>query len=87
VLGLTQFRLGITIVRDRLRALRPHAEREPFLTLDFPVAAAAQVDWADFGFALLGCSRRVSAFVMVLYYSRHLRKENAPPTIPLCAQK
>jgi transposase len=69
------YRGGITIVRDRLRALRPHAEREPFLTLDFPVGAAAQVDWADFGFALPGCPRRVSAFVMVLCYSRYLYLE------------
>jgi transposase len=69
------YRGGITILRDRLRGLRPHAEREPFLTLDFPVGAAAQVDWADFGFALPGCPRRVSAFVMVLCYSRYLYLE------------
>jgi transposase len=69
------YRGGITILRDRLRALRPRAEREPFLTLDFPVGSAAQVDWADFGFALPGCPRRVSAFVMVLCYSRYLYLE------------
>jgi transposase len=69
------YRGGITIVRDRLRGLRPHVEREPFLTLDFPVGEAAQVDWADFGFALPGCPRRVSAFVMVLCYSRYLYLE------------
>jgi transposase len=62
-------------VRDRLRALRPHAEREAFLTLDFPVGAAARVDWADFRFALPGCPCRVSAFVMVLCYSRCLYLE------------
>ena len=48
------YRGGITIVRERLRQLRPHAEKEPFLTLDFKPGAAAQVDWADFGFALPG---------------------------------
>jgi transposase len=69
------YRGGITILRDRLRALRPRAEREAFLTLDFPVGAAVQVDWADFGFALPGCPRRVSAFVMVLCYSRYLYLE------------
>jgi transposase len=69
------YRGGITILRDRLRALRPRAEREAFLTLDFPPGAAAQVDWADFGFALPGCPRRVSAFVMVLCYSRYLYLE------------
>ncbi len=31
-----------------------------------------QVDWADFGFAIPGCPRRVSAFVMALCYSRRL---------------
>jgi len=63
---------GVSILRDRLRQLRPHAEREPFLTLDFAPGAAVQVDWADFGFALPGCPRRVSAFVMALCYSRML---------------
>jgi len=66
---------GITIVRNRLRQLRPHAEKEAFLTLDFKAGAAAQVDWADFGFALPGCTRRVSAFVMVMCYSRMLYLE------------
>ncbi len=69
------YRGGVTIVRDRLRELRPHAEREPFLTLDFAPGAAVQVDWADFGFALPGCPRRVSAFVMALCYSRMLYVE------------
>ncbi len=69
------YRGGVTIVRDRLRRLRPHAEREPFLTLDFAPGAAAQVDWADFGFALPGCPRRVSAFVMALCHSRMLYLE------------
>lgn len=66
---------GITIVRNRLRQLRPHVEKEAFLTLDFKAGAAAQVDWADFGFALPGCTRRVSAFVMVMCYSRLLYLE------------
>jgi transposase len=66
---------GITVVRNRLRELRPHAEKEAFLTLDFKAGAAAQVDWADFGFALPGCTRRVSAFVMVMCYSRMIYLE------------
>jgi transposase len=65
----------LTIVRDHLRSLRPRVNREPFLTLEFPVGQAVQVDWADFGFALPGCPRRVSAFVMVLCYSRYLYLE------------
>jgi transposase len=69
------YRGGISIVRERLRQLRPHAEKEPFVTLEFKAGAAAQVDWADFGFALPGCTRRVSAFVMVMCYSRLLYLE------------
>jgi transposase len=69
------YRGGVSILRDRLRQLRPHAEREAFLTLDFAPGAAMQVDWADFGFALPGCPRRVSAFVMVLCHSRMLYLE------------
>jgi transposase len=63
---------GVTILRDRLRRLRPHGHREAFLTLDFAPGEAMQVDWADFGFALPGVPRRVSAFVAVLCHSRHL---------------
>lgn len=66
---------GITILRDRLRQLRPTTHREAFLTLDFAPGAAMQVDWADFGFALPGVARRVSAFVAVLPYSRMLYLE------------
>jgi transposase len=63
---------GITILRYRLRRLRPRAAKEAFLTLDFKPGSAFQVDWADFGFALPGCPRRVSAFVMAACYSRYL---------------
>jgi transposase len=63
---------GVTILRDRLRRLRPRGQRAAFLTLDFLPGEAMQVDWADFGFALPGVPRRVSAFVAVLCYSRRL---------------
>lgn len=66
---------GITILRERVRLLRPRPKREAFLTLDFAPGAAFQVDWADFGFALPGCPRRVSAFVMAACYSRQLYLE------------
>ena len=46
------YRGGVTILRDRLRQLRPHAEREPFLTLDFAPGAA---------FFCLGCEDRSGA--------------------------
>lgn len=66
---------GLTIVRDKLRRMRPRRHQEPFLTLDFHPGAAMQVDWADFGFAIPGCARRVSALVMTLCYSRYLYLE------------
>ena len=65
---------GITIVRDEVRKVRPR-EAKAFLTLDFAPGSMMQVDWADFGYALPGCPRRVSAFVAVLAYSRHLYLE------------
>lgn len=55
--------------------MRPRPRAEAFLTLDFLPGAAMQVDWADFGFALPGCPRRVSGLVMALCYSRHLYLE------------
>jgi transposase len=66
---------GITILRDRLQNMRPRRKAEAFLTLDFLPGAAMQVDWADFGFALPGCPRRVSCLVMALCYSRYLYLE------------
>lgn len=66
---------GITIVRDRLRRLRPRPARRAYLSLEFSPGEAMQVDWADFGFAIPGCPRRVSALVMVLCYSRYLYLE------------
>ncbi len=66
---------GITIVRACVSRLRPKPYRESFLTLDFAPGSVVQVDWADFGFALPGCARRVSAFVMVLGHSRYLYLE------------
>ena len=63
---------GVSILREHLRRMRPRDRRGAFLTLDFPVGEAMQVDWADFGFALPGMARRVSAFVAVLCYSRML---------------
>lgn len=68
---------GVSILRDRLAGLRPRSLREAFLTLDFKAGEAVQVDWADFGFALPGCPRRVSGFVMALCYSRYLYLEFA----------
>lgn len=66
---------GITVLRDRLRMVRPRRAREAFLSLDFKPGSALQIDWADCGFALPGCPRRVSAFVAALAYSRYLYLE------------
>lgn len=66
------YRGGVTILRDHLSRTRPRPVREAFLTLDFHPGAAVQVDWADFGYAIPGCPRRVSALVMALCYSRYL---------------
>ena len=63
---------GVTILRDYLHRTRPRPRREAFLTLDFHPGAAMQIDWADFGYAIPGCPRRVSALVMALCYSRYL---------------
>jgi transposase len=63
---------GITVVRDRLRQLRPRPAREAFLSRSYGPGKLLQVDWADFGYALPGCPRRVSAFVAALAYSRYL---------------
>ena len=66
---------GITVVRERLRELRPRVQREPFLTLHHPPGKQVQVDWFDLGFAIPGIPRRVSGFVGVLPYSRMLYLE------------
>jgi transposase len=63
---------GITVIRDRLRLLRPRPRQEAFFTRSYEPGQMLQVDWADFGFALPGCARRVSAFVAALAYSRYL---------------
>jgi transposase len=68
---------GITVLRERMTRLRPRRDPEVFLTLDFAPASAVQVDWADFGYSLPGCPRRVSAFVAALAYSRYLYIEFA----------
>jgi transposase len=63
---------GITVVRDRLLVLRPKPKQEPFLACNYNPGQLLQVDWADFGYAIPGCPRRVSAFVAALAYSRLL---------------
>jgi len=63
---------GITVIRERLRQLRPRPKQEAFFTRNYGPGRMLQVDWADFGYAIPGCARRVSAFVAALAYSRYL---------------
>lgn len=63
---------GITVVRDRLRQVRPKPRQEAFFTRSYAPGQMLQVDWADFGYAIPGVARRVSAFVAALPYSRYL---------------
>jgi transposase len=63
---------GITVLRDHLRKIRPRPKQEAFLTRSYEPGRMLQVDWADFGFAIPGCARRVSAFVAALAFSRYL---------------
>jgi transposase len=66
---------GISVLRDRMRMLRPTPLGEAFLTQHFAPGQVALVDWGDFGYALPGIPRRVSGFFMVLGYSRKLYVE------------
>ena len=52
------YRGGITILRDRLREIRPTAPREAFFELDFAPGEAAQVDWGGCGLAQLAAGDR-----------------------------
>jgi len=66
---------GISILRDRVRRLRPLPAPKAYLTVSYQPGACVQVDWADFGFALPGVPRRISAFVALMAYSRKLYVE------------
>ncbi len=66
---------GITIVRELVRKLRPQPAAKAYLTMDYLPGEVLLVDWADFGFALPGVPRRVSAFVAMLGHSRYLYLE------------
>jgi transposase len=60
----------ITLVRDCIREVRKKQERA-FLKLSFLPGECAQVDWAYMGSVRVGRTRRrLSAFVMILAYSR-----------------
>lgn len=69
------YRGGITVLRALVRKLRPLPAPGVYLTVDHRPAESLQIDWADFGFALPGVPRRISAFVALLTYSRLLYAE------------
>ena len=57
--------------RRAVRRLRPPKHNQAYLTLGFLPAEQCQVDWGSFGtLEIKGAIRRLSAFVMVLSYSR-----------------
>lgn len=61
---------GVSVLRDRMRVLRPRPHIEVFSHFDVRPAERLEVDWAELGFVLPGVVRRVSALVAVLVYSR-----------------
>lgn len=61
----------ITIVKKRLIEIREKRESEAYVRRQFHPGEAAEVDWASCGsIEVAGRKRRVSAFVMVLCFSR-----------------
>ena len=72
------YRGGISILRERMRELRPdprpHIEAFSSFTRIRP-GQRLEVDWAHFGFLIPGVPREVSVFVALLVYSRMLYVE------------
>lgn len=63
---------GVSIVRELVRKLRPAPPGSVYLTVKHGPAETMQVDWGDFGYALPGIPRRVSAFAALLPHSGYL---------------
>jgi len=75
-LGRRGFQGKITVVKDRLVEIREKRENEAYVRRLFHPGEAAEVDWASCGsIEVAGRKRRVSAFVMVLSYSRMIYLE------------
>lgn len=74
-LRLQGYRGGISILRDRMRELRPEPRPsiEAFSSFTrMRPAERLEVDWAHFGHLIPGVPREVSVFVAMLVYSRLL---------------
>jgi transposase len=63
---------GISVLRDRMRVLRPKPHIEVFSHFEVRPGQRLEIDWAELGYVLPGVLRRVSAFVAVLVFSRLL---------------
>lgn len=61
---------GVSVLRERMRALRPRPHIEVFSHFEVPPGQRLEVDWAELGYVLPGVLRRVSALVAVLVHSR-----------------
>jgi transposase len=76
VLRLLGYRGGISVLRERMRQLRPRPHIEVFSSFtDVRPAQRLEVDWAHFGYLIPGLPREVSVFVAVLAYSRMMYLE------------
>ncbi len=65
------YRGSISQLRRTVQALRPGPSKEAFMKLKTLPGEQAQVDWANFGeIQIGGAARKLSAFVMVLSWSR-----------------
>jgi transposase len=66
---------GYSILKERVRCLRPPAQKA-YLSLAFEPGECAQIDWGCAGALMAGNTRRrLSFFVMVLCYSRKMYLE------------
>ncbi len=77
-LRMLGYRGGISILRDRMRELRPDPRPSVEVFSSFTRVRPAQrleIDWAHFGFLIPGVPRQVSVFVALLVYSRMLYLE------------
>jgi transposase len=61
---------GISVLRERMRVLRPKPHIEVFSHFEVRPGQRLEIDWAELGYVLPGVLRRVSAFVALLVYSR-----------------
>lgn len=70
------YRGGVSVLRERMRQLRPRPHIEVFSSFtDIRPAERMEVDWAHFGYLIPGVPREVSVFVAVLVYSRMMYLE------------